>query len=676
MRQNAPLRVARHHARIIVMTMALAFLFLAMPAFAQQNQRQGAYIAEIQDEDGDKVIQMETDWMSMLLMPDIGATVTKFTFRPTQNEILELVQPKNLKQGGGLLQDNVWEQDWRYQELRGKYYNYQITQRGPDQVQVVFETTLDGWLGGKDSGLKSKLLENLKIRRTVTLQQGTPYFLFDVEFINDAGNAKLPLYWCHNSARINVGQLDHMIRPSDLGLNEEPGKLGTDYVYNFNRGWSAHISPQRKEGVVYLMDYDYLSFLYNNGPNTSEWIYDNLLVLKGKPLKTRIYVIPTMGLSAVADAHEYAITQLDPVREKDQFRLRYKLAGSYKKVRKITLVPEIEYDLLAAEHQKATLAPIELKGLGIEPVIGESAFAGQSSDPTKIHTTMFIELPDGSQVQKTFDYFYVGDYALGANMLKDLKTPVALLDRPRQNPDIPVPAADLKINRKDFNVFALLGNHSRLLGYEAAINSIPGVKVETGYHPGFLCGTSGLTDFPYDFDRLFNYRVMVFHNSVFDVTRFVGMQVLSNWIDRGGGIVYTGGDNCFGLEKENFDHPIYKILPFEPHSIIVKAAAQLNSPVKDHPIFTGIDLSHLPWQYYIQKVKSKSSAGAAPKVLMKVGDDPFIVETTVGGDQRTIVILAVPFGDSADFPGKTAIEDWDQWKQLLANIVQYAGHGL
>ena len=107
------------------------FYLFALPALAQQNPRQGAYIAEIQDEDGDKVIQMETDWMSMLLMPDIGATVTKFTFRPTQNEILDLVQPKNLKGGGGLLQDNVWEQDWRFQELRGKYYNYQITAARP-----------------------------------------------------------------------------------------------------------------------------------------------------------------------------------------------------------------------------------------------------------------------------------------------------------------------------------------------------------------------------------------------------------------------------------------------------------------------------------------------------------------------------------------------------------------
>ena len=657
----------------LLLAMLCALGAISTPAFAQQNQRQGAYIAEIEDDDGDKVIQMETDWISMQLMPDIGSTVVKFTFRPTQNEILDLVQPKNLKVGGGLLQDNVWEQDWRFQELRGKFYNYKITQRGPDQVQVVFETTLEGWLQGKDSGLKSKLLEGLKIRRTVTLQQGTPYFLFDVELINDIGNAKLPLYWAHNGCRINAGQLDHMIRPSEVGLNEMPGKQGTDFVYNFNRGWSARISPQRKEGIVYLMDYDYVSFLYNCGTTTEEWVYDNLLVLKDKPIKTRIYVIPTMGLSSASDAHEYAITQLEPVREKDQLRLRYKLAGSYKKVRKVTIVPEVEYDLLSAEHKKATLPPIEFKGLGIEPVVGESALVGQSTDPVKIKTTMFIELPDGTQVQKTFEYFHVGDYSLGANMLKDLKTPVALLDRPKQNPSIPVPAADAKINRKDFNVFALLGNHSRLLSYEDAIKSIPNSKMDSGSHPGFLCGTSGLTDFPYDFERLFNYRVMVFHNAVYDVTRFVGMQVLSDWISRGGGVVYTGGDNTFGLEKQNNDHPIYKTLPFEPASKIVPAVVQLNSPVKEHPIFAGVDLANLPWQYYVQKVTMKKDANA--KVLMKVGDDPFIIETSAGGDQRTIVIMSVPFGDPADYAGKIPVQQWAEWKKLLANIVKYAAHG-
>ena len=153
----------------------LVLITFVCPALAQQ--RQGAYIAEVEDEDGDLNILMETDWISMRLMPAIGSTVIRFTFRPTQNEICEIVQPKNLKGGGGLLQDNVWEQDWRFQELRGKWYDYKITDTGPDQAQVVFETQLEGWLESVDSGLKSKLLENLIIRRTVTLQADTPYFL-------------------------------------------------------------------------------------------------------------------------------------------------------------------------------------------------------------------------------------------------------------------------------------------------------------------------------------------------------------------------------------------------------------------------------------------------------------------------------------------------------------------
>ena len=107
----------------------LLLLAPVVAAFAQE--RQGAFISEIVDEDGDQVILMETDWISMRLMPGIGSTVINFVFRPTQNDIVDLTQPKNLFGGGGLLQDNVWEQDWRFQELRGKWYDYQITKRGP-----------------------------------------------------------------------------------------------------------------------------------------------------------------------------------------------------------------------------------------------------------------------------------------------------------------------------------------------------------------------------------------------------------------------------------------------------------------------------------------------------------------------------------------------------------------
>jgi hypothetical protein len=658
----------------------LSVLFLAALASSVltclAQERQGAFIAETEDEDGDLVIMMETDWISMRLMPAIGSTAISFVFRPTQNEILEVVQPKNLKSGGGLLQDNVWEQDWRFQELRGKWYDYKITKTGPDEVQVVFETKLEGWINAKDSGIKSKLLEDLKIRRTVTLRQGTPYFLFDVEFINEGEFTKLPLYWAHNSSRVDITAPDHAFRPCVRGINRLPG--GEEYVYDFNHGWSARVSPARKEGVVYLMDYDYLSFLYNNiadNPYTEEWVYDNLLILKTRPVKTRIYVIPTMGLEKVDHATEYFIVQLQPTRHEGRLHLTYKVTSSYEKARKITFVPELLHNLLGAEEKREVLNSMEFTELGIEPQIGEVTFNGESSDPLIVRTKAFVDLADGTQVTREFETFYVGDYSLGKNVRKDMRTPVRLLARRRQDPFIPTPSENLAANRKDFRVFGLFGANSRVLRLEDAIRSIPNAKLEAGYHPGFLVDRTGLTDFPYDYERLFDFRVLVFNNSVFDVARFVGMSILVNYLERGGGLVYGGGENTFGFTQQDSSHEVYRYLPITSNRIR-KSTVQLNSAQADHPIFKGIELKSLPYAYYVQDFDFKKDLPAAPKVLLKAGQQPFIVEYAVKPGQRIMVLLALPFGDPAENPGKPVFYEWSEWLKLYANIVRYAGFDL
>ncbi|MBI2194480.1 MAG: hypothetical protein HYU36_21085 [Planctomycetes bacterium] len=651
----------------------ILLLFLGLsPSPAQE--RQGAFIAETEDEDGDLVIIMETDWISMRLMPALGSTVSSFVFRPTQNEILEVVQPKNLKAGGGLLQDNVWEQDWRFQELRGKWYDYQITKSGPDEVQVVFETKLEGWINAKDSGIKSKLLEDLKIRRTVTLRQGTPYFLFDVEFINEGQFTKLPLYWAHNSCRIDITAPDHVFRPCARGINHLPGR-GDEYVYDFNHGWSACVAPSRREGVVYLMDYDYLSFLYNCATFTEEWVYDNVLVLKNRPVKTRIYIIPTMGLEKIDHATEYFIVQLQAARPDGQLRLTYRVTSSYEKARKITFVPELVHDLLGPEGKTEVLPTLEFTELGIEPQIGESTFAGQSSDPIVIRTRAFIDLADGQQVTREFEHFHVGDYSLGANVRKDMRTPVRLLARRRQSPFIPTPSEHLEVNRKDFHVFGLFGANSRVLHLEDAIRAIPKADLEAGYHPGFLAPSTGLTDFPYDYDRLFNFRVLVFNNSIFDVARHVGMSILANYLERGGGLVYGGGENTFGQTRQDASHELYGYLPFES-TRIQKNVVPLKVSRPEHPIFQGIDTSTLPYAYYVHKPVPKGGLPAEPKVLMQAGGDPFIVEYAPKPGQRILLVLALPFGDPQEHTDKPIFYDWPGWQKLYAQVVRYAGFDL
>ena len=276
-----------------------------------------------------------------------------------------------------------------------------------------------------------------------------------------------------------------------------PTRFGHDYVHNFNHGWSARVSPERKEGVTYLMDYDYLSFLYNCSIGTTEWVYDNCLVFNQSPIKSRVYVLPTMGLEKVDHATEYFITQLKPVRDAGELRLQYKVVSSYEKARKITFVPTVEYDLLAPAVEETTLTAVEFRELGLEPTVGEAVLKVPSVDPIVVRTAVFVELADGQQLRRDFEHFHVGKYEFGRNIRKDLKTPVRKLERPAQNPNLPVPDDTLAVNRKDFNIFALLGNHSRVLHLEEAMRSISDqVELETGYHPGFTVSEDGADRFP------------------------------------------------------------------------------------------------------------------------------------------------------------------------------------
>ena len=664
------------------------FLFLAA-SFVVAAQREGCHIEEIIDEEGDLQIQMESEWINMHIQPSIGSTVVRFVFRPTNNDILDEIQPKFLQHGGGLLQDNFWEQDWRYSEFRGKFYDYKIVKNTKEEVAATFETKSIGYLEAEGSGVISKLLSNVRIRRTVRLKSGAPYFLFDLELINEDENAKLPLMWVHNGAIIDPQLGDAVDRPSARGVRRiggvdrkhAPETQGREepYIYDFNEGWSARVSPARKEGIVYLMDYDYLRFLYNCGTTTEEWVYDNVLVLKNRPWKGRTYILPIMGLSAVHYADEYFIIQVEPKRSRDRVDIVYRATASYKPVRKITFNTELEFDHLKGKRARK-LDPVVVEDLGVAPVEGTVAvqitpeYPVLPEDPFLLNVAAHVELPDGTVEKREFQYFHLGSYKEGDNVGPDGKTVLAPLRRPYQKPFIPEPPKGLEVDRKAWRVFGALGNFTRRLGLREAVRSIPaqmGEQDDIGYHYGF----AQLTDFAFDYERLFKYRVVLLANTQQDVLHRVGATILANYLKRGGGLVLTGGDSAF---RFRFNAPVnelddYMPIAPAPEGGLIKKIVQLNSAAKEHPIFQGIDLSNLPYLYYYHDVKPRADAPC--KVLMKAGDAPFIVELT-RGDTRVIAVLCVPFGEEKLNPGKTPLWQWDQWPKLFANIVKYAGHGL
>ncbi len=660
---------------------AAALLAGASAAVGEDARSEGVHCSSVVDQDGDEVVLLESEWISMHLLPRMQAVINRFVFRPTGNDIVEPLQAKiRLASGGGILMDCLWEQDWRFQELKEKPYPYRITRTGPDEGQVVFETDIVGWVGSDNSGVISRLLSNLTLRRTVTLRTGQPFFRFDFEFITKDGQAKRPTFWSHNASVVNRrGDDETILRPSARGISVIQGRFGHEaqgehYVQDFNHGWSARISPSRKEGIVYLMDYDYTEMLYNCATTTDEWMYDGILTTRDTPWKGRVYILPIIGLSWVHYANEYFILELQPRREEGgRMRLEYRVTSSYEAAARVTFNTEVCFNLLDETKgpERIRFDPVTIDGLSLQPARTAVEVPLTAPDPVVFNITAYVELPDGVMKTFRFQHYHAGEYdsGQGLNRRRD-GTPVFLLDRAVRKPRVPEVPAGLTITRNTNSIFAVLGLGSHRMGLPQAIARIPGAKLESGYCTGRDAYGYGLTDFPYDYDRLFTHRVMILANSQAKEIRTIGASILIPWLEQGGGLVLTGGENAFTFAFD--EHPFERFIPVVPQKGNLRHSPQQLKPpeVPDHPIFKGIDLSRLPGLPYVHAIEVKPGQDA--RVLMRIGEYPFIVEQRTG-KQITLVVAANPFGTDADLQGMQHLRQWDQWPALFANIVSYAG---
>lgn len=684
--QSLRIRAARG-GTLLAAVAALTLLFFAVPRSLRAAD-EGVHASVTTDEDGDEAILMESEWISMNLLPWRQALINRFVFRPTGNDIVEPTNPKHrMGGGGGILMDCFWEQDWRFQELAYKQYKYQITKNGPDEGQVVFETDITGWLGADNSGVISNLLSNLTLRRTVTLKTGQPFFRFDFEFINKDKYAKRPTFWVHNNSYVARGGKDTVVRPTDQGLSaiggdQEAygGPQGQQFIDFFNHGWTADISKERREGIIYLVDYDYVEKLYNcftdHGDNgTTEWWYDSILAFHDRPWKGRVYILPIIGLSRVDYANRYFIAALEPKREEGRLKVDFALTSSYESAAKVTLKTEVaaNLDQPAAARQWTTLPPVAFDGLTIQPKRDSTSLEYTAADPLLLRLTALVELPDGNVEKFVFEHFYTGDYQQKGNRTIQ-GGPLVQLARAVRDPQVPAVPPDLTINRTDFHVFAIHGFGTWRLGLDQAVTAnIPKARYEVGYCTGIASAQNGLTDFPYDYERLYDCRALVFANIQDKEFRRIGASVLLPYLQAGGGLVLVGGQYAFTYELEQ--HPINAFYPIAvKQNSIKRGPLQVQKPeVPTHPIFTGIDFANCPWLLYYHDVALKP--GSTAKVLLKAGDQPLIVEQKTG-NQITIVITANPFGDPTEFAGKTPLAQWSEWPKLFANIVRYAGQDL
>ena len=638
------------------LALLLAALLCSVATYAQENARSSLEVTA--DEDGDVAVVMDTESIRMTILPAYQASISAFIFKPSGNDILMRQTIKFLQAGSGLLQDNFWEQDWRFSEFRHKWYDFQIISQGPEELAVKFWTTSDGWLQADDSGVKSDLISNIKIERTIRMPVGKPYFMADVVLSIDmtkdtAGHAKLPQFWVHNGSLFTDDLSDEMQRPHTLGIAEQTptGRTVTgDFVYApmIAEGWSAHTSPKTKEGIVYLMDPSYVQSLYNCGTATLEWFGDNMLITRSRPLRTRIYILPVIGLDKVHFADPHMILKLAPrvIEEGDEagnVELKFSVSPSFKQVRSITFESVVVHGLHERNEKRVAMAePLpSVRNLRVEsPAHATGIFRRPDGlpfthqMPLKFEITAKVEMLDERDRLVTrdvkFEYFHLGAYPTGKNQHLQGRDPLAVLSKVDTRPWIPTPDQDLTPDPETFRVFSLIGLHGGQYGLYDALamsKSKDGTplawdrETDAGFSIGYTKQHGGLSNFPYDFERLFQYRVMVNCNTQSDITRLVGQSILAGYLGRGGGYVTFGGESAYRVQPPD-GHALSAFEVVTPRSNSINMPwepqpARLVVTKPDHPIFTGngttapaVDLSKLPhslsWhELTLKKIRGK-----------------------------------------------------------------------
>jgi len=323
-----------------------------------------------------------------------------------------------------------------------------------------------------------------------------------------------------------------------------------------------------------------------------------------------------------------------------------------------------------ADNPRLRFKPVSVDGLSLQPAHGAAEVELDAPDPLVFHVTAFVELPDGTLKTFTFQSYYAGEYdsGQGVNTRRD-GTPVRLLSRPVRRPKVPEPPAGIDIDRDKTNVFGVLGLGSERMGIRQALATLPNGRFDIGYCTGFDAYGYALGDFPYDYERLFQFRALVFANAQLQEIRSIGGSILLPWLKAGGGLVFGGGEHAFNFEFR--EHEINRRLPIAPkRGNLTLGARQLQPPlVPDHPIFRGVELNDLPWLLYCHDIELKPDSNA--RVLMTVGEYPFIVEQQTG-NQRTLAVACNHFGTAEDLGGKTHLRNWAEWPRLFSNVVRYA----
>ena len=582
---------------------------------------------------------LENDSIRAVIVPARGGRVVSLIDKRSG---FELVPDGD---AAGMLLDMFSSQHWPG-EMQNSPYDAELVAKGPTAAAVR--------LSRRSNGPENVNVRDILLQKTVWLRQGEPFLDVRYRLSNKGDDYKSPQVWLQQFCQAG-GQPDNdvFVRPSRTRVthvNIMDGETAPASVTDPAEGWTACIDPGANAGCLFLMDYDYLRWLYNSFmASTAEWFCDPVMLAPEEVWETRVIVAPLTGFVDLSHASAQLLAHTKVRRGADgvvviEHRLA-SLAGGIDR-------GEIEAELLTPNDGRASLRVA-------------SAVEGLNSRVTGVTQ----EVPDpaaGEELLLNVTWSAGGNSETWSLGLPDQGGNTELVDAlrglaPKHKP-LPTKPAQFRVDKRTAEkllVFCGPGSaayHSRRFVEAFAPETVKlsrlASRIIVDVREEFY------EYFPPSYEVLKSYRGVIFAGTGPDVLEEHMKGMLKDYVQAGGTLMVLGGMTAMNGWGGD-DAPWAEVMPLvNPGVFKIRRLGQVSPVVPlDTQLRDGLAWADAPVVMYVHD----EVIADGTRVLATAGAVPVLVEREYG-QGRVIVFLGTLLGEAGE---ATPIWKWQDWPGFI-----------
>jgi hypothetical protein len=607
-----------------------------------------------------KWVRLENACLRLDLDPQVGARGAALIDKATGKNWLF---GHDAREGAGLFMDHFWEQNWPG-ELIHAPYAAEIVPTTDGTATARFTITATGKWGGSTA----PLLNGLQLTRTVTLMPDSPVLTVKVQVHNPTPTGKVMGYWMQNVLWAGGDrEHDRYLRPNARNVSrvgwdwatKTPivGFMESDFERNPTAGWTAVVDEEQHKGLVFLMDYGPLMFLYNCLQNTTvEWQYLQAAIPPGKTWETTVTAALPAKLDHLVHATPEALFNATFTPGADGLAIGLEATRLDRPVTAVRFTPTV---LKLVSRTETPLPAVTVNDLDFTPKRAVVTLPGAFTEQIALKVDARLTLAGGETRDAHFEVFYGGNLGFaGINRTIDIPPMYALPAQPKQLTFLK-PDSIARLRRETPRVLCVTGRSGEVWGADAAAAAWPAQVMPSAVAEASSIAAN-LTYWPVEYADLMSYDAIVLANVDVAALGVLGQEMLRDYVLHGGGLVVLGGMYTLG-NGHVAGSRIADLLPVEPGKPFEIRPLATKVLTATDPAFAafagkGVTIAHtLTLRPGAQAVVS---AGAAP-----------ILVTGTAGQGRVAVLGATPLGTLP--AGVTPLWKAQEWPLALQKVIRW-----